>query len=101
MIVSLDIVFMKIHACYVYSTVYKLAWVNYPFVKFPCLFFWQDFDDSDQHSIFVHRIVFDFCNCVYIICENNYFHGEAIPTYGTSGEVGCFPISMTNVSNVM
>ena len=36
-----------------------------------------------------------------MICEINFFHGEAIPTYGTSGEVGCLPVSMTNVNNVM
>ena len=52
------------------------------FVKFPCLIFGET-TDSNRHSVFVHRIVFDFCNCM--ICENKYFHVEAIPTYGTSG----------------
>ena len=42
--------------------------------------FWRDFADSNRHSIFVHRIVFEFCN--RMICVNNFFHGEAIRTYG-------------------
>ena len=102
-IVSLDIVFMKIHSCYVYSNVNwpgKLLLEIIRLLNFNVNFLARLWRQWSAFYYIVHRIFFDFCNCI-IFCENNYFHGEAIPTYGTSGEVGCLPVSMTNVNDVM